>query len=206
MMPDWISRPGRTAERVVVLRAAIDVIERNIVVDIDVVKLSDRQVRFEVPVRSAVKALVHAAVAAHEHIIRVLWIDPDRVIVDVLEAFAERPLRAAGVVRDLKNDIRNIDPIDVLWIGDDLCVIHCLGDVRACPFPRRAAVVRAEYAARRACGFDGCVNDVRVRRRDRDTDAADIALQATAAANSASMYCRRRPNGTSHSPARRRSK
>jgi len=63
------------------------VIKRGIVIDVYVIELRDRQVRSELPIHPAVKALVDAAVTADEKIISVLRIDPNRVVVDVLESF-----------------------------------------------------------------------------------------------------------------------
>src|SRR3954452_10532729 len=64
--PGLISRPCRTAQRVVVLRTPVDVVEGNIVIYVDVVELRDRQIRLELPASTAVKALVHAAVATDQ--------------------------------------------------------------------------------------------------------------------------------------------
>src|SRR4051812_35912226 len=94
-----VSRPGRSTERVVVLRAAVDVVKGNVIVDVDVIELRDRQVRFEVPVRSTIEALINAAVAAYKQVIRIMRIDPDRVVINVLESLAERSLCTACIVR-----------------------------------------------------------------------------------------------------------
>ena len=80
--------PRRAAEAVVVLRAAVDVIERRVLADGDVVHLRGGQVGFEDPGGGAVEAFVEAAVAAHQVVIVVLRVDPDFVIVHVLVARA----------------------------------------------------------------------------------------------------------------------
>ena len=81
-------RPRRAAEGEVVLRAAIHVIERQRVVDVELVELSDRQIGEELVALAAVEALVQPAVAADEQVIAVVRIDPDDVIVDVLVPLA----------------------------------------------------------------------------------------------------------------------
>ena len=69
------SRPRRPAERVVVLRAAVDVVERRRVVDVDVVELRQRQVLEEDPVRAAIERSIQSAVVADEQVIAC---SPDR--------------------------------------------------------------------------------------------------------------------------------
>ena len=66
------ARSRRSAEREIVLGAAIDVIERSGAVHGDVVELGDGQVRLEAPVDAAVVAFVDAAIAADQIVARVL--------------------------------------------------------------------------------------------------------------------------------------
>ncbi len=84
------ARSRRPAERAVVLRAAVDVVDRRGVVDVDVVELRHREVGEVPPQPPAIPALVQPAVAALEQVIGVVGIDPDEVVVDVLRALAER--------------------------------------------------------------------------------------------------------------------
>src|SRR5437764_7090797 len=72
------------AERKVVLRAREHVVERCRVVSRYIIQLGDRQIILKVPVRSAVPALVNAAVTTNQIMICVVRIDPDFMIVDVL--------------------------------------------------------------------------------------------------------------------------
>src|SRR5260370_25739579 len=88
----------RAAKAVVVLRTAVDVVERLRVIHGNVIELRDRQIGFENPVLALVETLVHDAVAAHQIAIVVLGIDPDLVIVHVLAAAGKRRQRAAAVV------------------------------------------------------------------------------------------------------------
>ena len=79
------ARARRTTKTEVVLRAAVNVVERFRVVGGDVVELRDRKILFEVPVRAAIETLVNSAVATNQIMIGVGRIDPDVVIVDVLD-------------------------------------------------------------------------------------------------------------------------
>ena len=63
-------RARRSAERAVVLRAAVDVVDRRRVVDFDVVELRHRQVGEVLPQPAAVPGLVEPAVAAFEQVAR----------------------------------------------------------------------------------------------------------------------------------------
>ena len=82
----------------VVLRAAVNVVERLRVVGRDVIELRDWQVLFEIPVRAAIVTLINAAVATNQVMIGVGGIDPDFVVVDVLRSFTQTSQRAATVV------------------------------------------------------------------------------------------------------------
>src|SRR5262245_44280817 len=90
---------GWTTKTEVVLRTAINVVERLRVVSRDVVEPCNWKVLFEIPGLAAIKTLINTAVAADEIVIGIVGIDPDVVIIDVLVAFAEPSQRAAAVVR-----------------------------------------------------------------------------------------------------------
>src|SRR5262245_25708487 len=169
------ARFGRAAYRVVVLRAAVDEIPRRLLIDVHVVKLRDGQVRFEVPVRAAIVAFIQAAVAAYQVIVRVVRIDPDGVVVYVFQPLAQRALRPAAVVRNLEDDVRDVDAVNVLRIADDLAVIHPLRDVRTHTLPGRPLVVRAKDAATLPCRFDRGVDDVVIGRRNGQSDAPQVS-------------------------------
>src|SRR5207302_616355 len=61
---DGVLGPRRTAEAEVILRAAVDVVERLGIIDRDIVKLRDRQVGLENPILAFVERFVDAAVTA----------------------------------------------------------------------------------------------------------------------------------------------
>ena len=82
-------RPCRSAERVVVLSPAVDVVKGRRVVDVDVVELRQRQVLEEDPVRATIERAIQPAVVADEEVIRVPRIDPDDVVVDVHRSLAQ---------------------------------------------------------------------------------------------------------------------
>jgi len=82
--PRSVARARWPAERIIILRAAEHVVERCRVVDRDVIELGHRKIRFEVPIATAIPALIDAAVAADKIMIIVCRIDPNLVIVDVL--------------------------------------------------------------------------------------------------------------------------
>ena len=79
-----VARARWPTKREIVLRASEHVVERRRVVGRHIVKLRDRQIVLEVPVRPAIPTLIDSAVAANQIVIVVARIDPDFVIVDVL--------------------------------------------------------------------------------------------------------------------------
>src|SRR5436853_2674223 len=134
------SRTRRTSKAVVVLSAAVYIIERRGVVDGYIIELRYRQVGFEGPVGAAVKAFINASVASSQVIGRVVRIDPQRMIVYVLGFLAETAQGASAVVANHIISIGHIDSVYVLWVGNDLSVIHrrCIEFVA--PLPGRAPI------------------------------------------------------------------
>jgi hypothetical protein len=170
-----VARARRPPEVEVVLRAAVDVVEGRRVVGRHVVELRDGEVLFEVPVLPAIPALVDAAVAADEVVARVVWIDPDVVVIDVLRSLAQRLERAPAVVRDEDQHVHHVDAIHVFRIGDDARVVHRRHVVGVAPLPTLPAIRRAEDAAPPLLRLDRRVEDVRVRGRDGEADATEVA-------------------------------
>ena len=168
--------PRRSAERIVVLQSAVDVIERRRVVGVDVVVLRERQVREEGPGRGAIKRAVEAAVVADQQVAGVVRIDPDDVVVDVHVPLAKRPQRLTAIVGDLEDHVGNVDAIDVNRVGEDVAVIHCTGVVVSAPLPGDAVVGRAIDAALAIGRLDVGVKDVGVHRRDSQADAPELLV------------------------------
>ena len=81
--------PGGSAYTLVVLRTAVNVVEGLRVIDGDIVKLGYRQIVLVAPVHTAIETFIHAAIAAHEVIVRIRRINPDHVIVHMLVSLAE---------------------------------------------------------------------------------------------------------------------
>ena len=173
-------RPRRAAERAVVLRAAVDVVDRRGVVDFDVVELRDRQVAEELPQSPAVPRLVQSAVAALEQVIGVVGIDPDVVVVDVLVALADGPERASAVQRHLRLHARHVQLVGVLRIRMDVLVVHRLRLHVGAALP---AVARVVGGVDRGVlgGLDLGVDQALLRRRKRRHDAAEIAARKSGA-------------------------
>ncbi len=116
-------RPRRAAERRVVLRPAVDVVERLRLVQRHPVELRDGEVRLELPRRPAVPALVDAAVVPVDEVARVGRVDPERVVVDVLVLLAQPLPRLPAVLGHHVEDVHRVDAVDVLRVGDHLLVV-----------------------------------------------------------------------------------
>jgi hypothetical protein len=172
-------RPRRAAEREVVLRTAVDVVERPALVARHVVKLGDGQVRFVSPVRGPVEALVDPAVAPDEVVLGILRVDPDLVIVDVLPLLAQRAERPPAVVGHPDEDVHHVQPVLVGGIDDQVRVVLRLGVERVALLPGDAPVGTAEDAPLRR--LDDGVDHVRVGRRHRQPDPPDISAGQPAA-------------------------
>ena len=192
----------RTAEGEVVLGAAVDVVERLVVVDGDLVELGDRQVGEELPGGAAVTGLVQAAVTADQQAVGVVRVDPHGVVVDVLGDHRHAAEALAAVLGDVQPGVQGVDPVGVLRVGDDLLVV--LGtarDVVAALLPVGAGVGRAEEAAGVAGRLDDGVQQVGIDRRhapDRCARRRPRAGRCRACASS------RRRRSTCGSPTRGR--
>src|SRR6185312_10348256 len=157
---------------VVVLGAAVDVVERLGVVHRHVHVLAEREVRLPFPRGGAVPALVEAAVAADEVVIGVGGINPDDVVIDVFVGLAQLVEGGAAVVGDGDGGVEFEDAVGVFGVGGDLSVVHGPGLDGVALLPRCAAVGRAEDAALALGRLDRGVEDARVGRRDGQADAA----------------------------------
>ena len=165
------------ADAVVVLRAAIDVVERRVFIHRHVVELAGREVFFEDPGAGAVEALIQAAVASHHIVIVVLRVHPDIVIVDVLVARAELAGGAAAIVGNRNVDAHDVDALFVRRIHHHLGVILRLLIGVVPPLPGDAVIHGAVEAAV-AVAFHFRVNHLGVGGRVVQADAAqtDLAL------------------------------
>ena len=166
---------GRAAEAVVVLRAAVDVVEGRVLADGDVVHLGGGQVLLEVPGGGAVEGFVEAAVAAHQVMVVVLRVDPDIVIVHVLVAGAERGDGAAAIVAHHDVHVHDVDAVGVGRVHLHLGVILALLVEGAALFPGDAVVGGAVGAAAAFGAFHLRVDDAGIGGRLVEADAAEFA-------------------------------
>src|SRR5207237_8017248 len=114
---------------------AVDGIERRGVVGGYVVKLGDRQVGDKLPVGGTVEALVNAAVAADQIVTGIVRVDPNLMIIDVFEPFAERPQRLAAVVGNANQHVHYVNPVAVFRIDDEVSVVLSLMVELVAPVP-----------------------------------------------------------------------
>ena len=174
-----VPRPRGAAQGVVVLGAAVDEVGGRGVVDLHPVELGHGQVRGPLPGGPPVEALVEPAVAAHEVVVGVVGVDPDRVVVHVLVALAEVRPGLARVVRHLQEDVHRVEPLVVPGVDEDLLVVHgAAGDVIAALLPALAAVRGPEGPARlvRGGGLDERVEGVGLGGSEGEADPAHLLL------------------------------
>ena len=179
LVQDAVLRSGarRSAERIVVLQPAVDVVERHRVVHVHVVVLRERQVLEEHPGRRAIERTVEPAVVADHHVVRIRRIDPDDVVVDVHVSLSQRVHRLAAVVGHLKDHVGNVDAVDVLRIGVDVAVVHRAGVVLRALLPGDAVVGGAEDAALTIGRLHVRVEDVGLHGRDGEPDPAELFVR-----------------------------
>ncbi len=168
-------RPGRSAQAVVVLGPAVDVVERRVVVGRDLVELGHRQVGHVLPGPAAVERLVDAAVVAVEEVVRVRGIDPQGVRIPVLAFVAEGLPGRAAVVGDLEKDVHGVDALRVFGIADDLLVVVAARGVGAPPLPGGPAVRAAVEAALVLLSLDDGVEEAGDDGGEGQADPTQVA-------------------------------
>ena len=175
-------RARRTAHRVVVLRAAVDVVEGLRLVSADSVELRERQVLFEVPVGTAVPRVKQATIATNQQVVWIARINPQRMVIDVAMLVADVAPRLAAIARTRRVGIEAIDSVFVVRVTKQFVVVlRARRDLVADLAPALAAIERTERAALAALRFDNRVEHVGVRRRNRHADAPHVdAWQALA--------------------------
>ena len=182
-----VARGAGSAEGVRVLQPAVDVVRRRHV-DADPVELGDRQVVHLVPGDAAIVGEIQPAIIAQDEVLRVLRIDPERVMIAM---DAQIVGRAHGVVRagasgdrvgegpsavrrDEQRRAQDVESLVAGRVDVDLAVVHRARiDVAHLP-PGLAAIVRPEGAALGPV-LDGGVEHPRIPAPDGEADAADRA-------------------------------
>ena len=166
---------GGAVPRRVVLEAAVDVV-RPVHVVAHVVELRDGQASHEAPLRPAVVGDVDAAVRAHDQVVRVPGIHPQRVDVGV-GAPADVREGLPAVLAQVEAEARLVDSPPVPGVGHEVGEVEGPGQDRARgarPLPALPEVVGA--VDRALLRLDGGVDDARARRRDGERDPPELAL------------------------------
>ena len=86
--------------------------------------------------------------------IRIVGIDPDFMVIDVLGFFTEPPHCSSAIIGNHQKDVHHINAIDVFRIGDDARVVHRARVEFVASLPASAAIVRAKNAALSIRGFN----------------------------------------------------
>ena len=176
--PDPRARRARAEPRVVVLHAAVDEIRRPHV-HADGVKLSDGEVVDLRERLALVPSLVQAAVRAKEEVVRVPRVDPHGVEVALGADVVGRRVRhaaegPAAVDALVVGDGEDVHPLVIVWIDEDVTVVHGTRVERVHFDPRSARVFRPVHAAVGGMLDDG-VQHARIRAGEGKADAALVA-------------------------------
>ncbi len=175
-----VERSRRPHLAAVVLRAAVHVVERQRIVEGQLVELRHRQVLEEPPRLAAVVRFVHAAVAAVQDVVRVARHERHRVVVAVLVLLGHAHERLAAVVGHHEARVHLVNPVERVWIGEDLLVVvraRAAADERTALLETLAPVRRAVEAALVGRGLDRRVDDTGVDWGDGEADLPDVALR-----------------------------
>ena len=165
-----------SAKGVVVLSAAVDVVEGLVVRGGELVELGDRQVCEVPPAPAEVEALVETAVRADDQVFGVERVEGHGVEVDVHAAGGEAVPSLAAVVGHLQVGVHRVDAVEAVGVGVELVVVHR----RPRLVVRGAAPALAHVHAAKGAAFahrdlDDGVEDVRIDRRDRHPDLPLVA-------------------------------
>ena len=155
----------RHAQRIVVLRSAIDVIERLGIIDADAIELRQRQIRFVLPVCGAVPRLVHTAITPDDHVRCIVRINPQRVVIDMAVAPLRTRETLAAIGCDHQERIEDVNLIYIMRIAHDLVVVHRRGCRSAVALrPALASIGGTEESAFAFLRFDHGIDHIRIGR------------------------------------------
>ena len=176
------ARPRRTSQGAVVLRAAVDVVDRRGVVDLHVVELRHREVGEVPPQAAAIPALVQSAVACPR--------GGDRCCRDrstrsgCRRAWRVRPparkVRPPSSETCVRTAMARRRGSAILRIGMDVLVVHRLGLDIAAALPAVAGVERG-IQGHAIGGLHLGVDQSLARGRERRDDAAEVSRRQAAA-------------------------
>ena len=116
-------RPRWATEAKVVLRATVDVIEGSIIVDGDFIKLCDGQISLEVPRLGRIPRLIDTAITTHQPVIRLVRVDPDTMVIDMLGIFSHFRKCLSSIHTLAHPRVHAKDDIGIRRIGDDLLIV-----------------------------------------------------------------------------------
>ncbi len=161
----------------IVLHTAANLVG-NAVVNVDVIKLPDRNVVAKHPLGTRITRDVQAAVRAKNDIIRIVWIDPERVVVGV-GAGIHTLKRSTAIFTHRNAGIQVKNSIFILRINENIVVVKWT--------VANESIVRIYFAPIRATvgalvqiiflRFHQCVNDIWFGRRNCQTKTPQIAFR-----------------------------
>ena len=165
--PVDVVRAGRAALGAVVLRAAVNVVERRIVVNGHFVELGYRQVGKKPVGFSKIERLVKPAVGAEHHVFRIGRVKGHGMVVAVLVTVRLSDKGLAAVLADVQRRVHLVDAVELVRTGEDFLVIMgpgAAGQVIAAFLPTLATVCRAPETALTAAEFDGGIHHIGIYR------------------------------------------
>ena len=170
-----VARAARTAPRLIVLEAAVHVVERRGVVHRDGVELRADDVLHVVPAAAAIVRDVHAAVVTEHDVFAIFRIDPERVRVTVHAATTgEVGPRLAAVVRLLRARIQAIHMLGVGGIATHLAVVPRGAVAPVHQLPRAAGIVATIEAVGGRLRVHRGIHRAGTRAAHGEANAADL--------------------------------
>ena len=170
---------GWSALGVVVLGAAVDVVERFGIIQSQFVVLGYRKIFHVAPGSAQVEAFVQTAIRPHHDVIGVGGVKHDGMHIPVLVWVRHRAKGFAAVLGFLNGGTDQVEPIELMGARKNFLVVVGAGtatDRIGAFHPATAAVVGAPHPAFPAIEFDRCVDDIGILWGDCQTDLALIAL------------------------------
>ena len=122
-MPETVLVWVGTVLRGVVLRAAHHMIERFVVVDVDLVELSQRQIGSELVGLGIVPGSIDTAVTSDQQEIGIGGVERDRVVVDMLVRVSDTLESRSAIDCATQLHVGVIEDIEAMWITVDFLVV-----------------------------------------------------------------------------------
>ena len=163
----------RSTQAIVVLSSAVNVVERPIVIDGYTVKLDRRNICLPIPAAHPIPSFIQTAVRTNVHVVRVRRINPQTVVVHMLESLRNAVERFTPVRAHLRVGIHAVHGVFIRWVANEFYVVVSRSFMARFLAPARPTIFRCVSTV----PFNGRVQLIWIRWRNIHPNTAHISTR-----------------------------